>query len=232
MFTNWLPFFASRGVPAYAVNLRGRAGSRPNIDLGRATIDDFADNGLGSGKTLLAGFPAADPATGAAFPGINPLVGENEMFFPVGRSVYNGLQVKLTQNLANPLSFVQNSNFVRNLNLIASYALSRFKNTAGPSSGTLNVGDQDFINNATDFNHPTQFIGPNALDRRHQFSIGGIFDFPYALRYSIVAHWSSRLPQTLTLLNQQRSGEIFHTDLTGDGTVGDVLPGTNIGSAH
>ena len=30
--------------------------------------------------------------------------------------------------------------------------------------------------------------------------------------------------------NQGRSGEIFHTDLTGDGTVGDVLPGTNLGA--
>ena len=44
VFTEWLPFFASRGIPAYAVNLRGRAGSKTGIDLGRATIDDFADD--------------------------------------------------------------------------------------------------------------------------------------------------------------------------------------------
>jgi pimeloyl-ACP methyl ester carboxylesterase len=44
VFTQWLTFFAARGIPAYAVNLRGRAGSRPGIDLGRATIDDFADD--------------------------------------------------------------------------------------------------------------------------------------------------------------------------------------------
>jgi pimeloyl-ACP methyl ester carboxylesterase len=44
VFTTWLPFFASRGVPAFAVNLRGRSGSRPNIDLGRATIGDFVDD--------------------------------------------------------------------------------------------------------------------------------------------------------------------------------------------
>ena len=98
-------------------------------------------------------------------------------------------------------------------------------------------GDQDFINNATDFNHTTQFFGPNSLDRRHQFSVGAIFDFPFALRYGIVSHWYSRLPQTLTVLDQSRSGEIFITDLTGDGTFGgvlgsggDILPGTNIGS--
>jgi pimeloyl-ACP methyl ester carboxylesterase len=44
IFTKWLPFFAARGVPAYAVNLRGREGSRAGIDLGRATMDDFVED--------------------------------------------------------------------------------------------------------------------------------------------------------------------------------------------
>jgi non-heme chloroperoxidase len=44
VWTEWLPFFAARGVPAYAVNLRGRAGSRPGIDLGRASMADFVDD--------------------------------------------------------------------------------------------------------------------------------------------------------------------------------------------
>lgn len=44
VFAGWLPFFAARGAPAYAVNLRGRAGSRPTIDLGRASIDDFVED--------------------------------------------------------------------------------------------------------------------------------------------------------------------------------------------
>jgi pimeloyl-ACP methyl ester carboxylesterase len=44
VFTAWLPFFAARGVPAFAINLRGRHGSRPNIDLGRATMDDFVED--------------------------------------------------------------------------------------------------------------------------------------------------------------------------------------------
>jgi pimeloyl-ACP methyl ester carboxylesterase len=41
VFSEWVPFFAARGMPAYAVNLRGRADSRPDIDLGRASITDF-----------------------------------------------------------------------------------------------------------------------------------------------------------------------------------------------
>jgi pimeloyl-ACP methyl ester carboxylesterase len=44
MWTPWLSFFAQRGVPAYAVNLRGRAGSNTAVDLGRASIGDFIDD--------------------------------------------------------------------------------------------------------------------------------------------------------------------------------------------
>jgi pimeloyl-ACP methyl ester carboxylesterase len=44
VFAQWLPFFAARGMPAYAVNLRGRAGSRAGIDLGRASIDEFVED--------------------------------------------------------------------------------------------------------------------------------------------------------------------------------------------
>ena len=44
VFTTWLPFFAERGVPAFAVNVRGRAGSRPGIDLGSASMEDFVND--------------------------------------------------------------------------------------------------------------------------------------------------------------------------------------------
>lgn len=41
VFSEWVPFFAARGMPAYAVNLRGRDDSRPDVDLGRTSITDF-----------------------------------------------------------------------------------------------------------------------------------------------------------------------------------------------
>lgn len=44
VFDEWLPFFANRGFPAYAVNLRGREGSRLTADLGRASIADFVED--------------------------------------------------------------------------------------------------------------------------------------------------------------------------------------------
>lgn len=44
IFDAWLGFFADRGFPAYAVHLRGRGGSRPGVDLGRASVADFVDD--------------------------------------------------------------------------------------------------------------------------------------------------------------------------------------------
>jgi pimeloyl-ACP methyl ester carboxylesterase len=44
VWTGWLDLFAARGVPAVAVHLRGRAGSRPGIDIGDASMNDFADD--------------------------------------------------------------------------------------------------------------------------------------------------------------------------------------------
>jgi pimeloyl-ACP methyl ester carboxylesterase len=44
VFEQWLRFFAARGFPAYAINLRGREGSRPDCDVGSASILDFVDD--------------------------------------------------------------------------------------------------------------------------------------------------------------------------------------------
>lgn len=47
-----LPWFAARGYPCYAVNLRGRAGSRMDVDLGRVTLREFADDAEAVARTL------------------------------------------------------------------------------------------------------------------------------------------------------------------------------------
>ena len=180
-----------------------------------ATISDFAGNGLDSGGDLNAGSPCGN----CAFPGIDPNLGQNEMLFPIGRSVYNGLLVSVKSNLDHPVRGI------RRMNLIASYTLSRFKSAAGNGAG-----DQDFINNASDWNNPLKFFGPTSLDRTHLVSVGAVVDFPFAMRLGLTAHYSSAFPITLTLPQSGAPGEIFLTDVTGDGTVGDVAPGTNIGS--
>jgi non-heme chloroperoxidase len=43
-FEHWLPLFAERGFPAYAVHLRGRAGSEPSDRLGHISMADFVED--------------------------------------------------------------------------------------------------------------------------------------------------------------------------------------------
>lgn len=43
-FEHWLPLFAERGFPSYAVNLRGRAGSEPSDRLGHVSMADFVED--------------------------------------------------------------------------------------------------------------------------------------------------------------------------------------------
>ncbi len=200
-----------------------------------ASIADFAGHGLDSGGQFLAGAPASlfglTPATGAAFPGINPLVGRNTMFFPAGRSLYSGVQLSLRTHLTNPVRGVLSGS------LQFSYTHSSFRsNVAG------GIGDQDLLPLAADFNHPSAFFGSASQDRKNQFSLGSILDLPRGVRLGLVAQVASPLPQTLFLPSSGGvAGEIFRTDVTGDGSFGgqsqtgagsygDILPGTNIGS--
>jgi len=59
IWSSWLEFFAARAVDAYAVNLRGRAGSRPGTKLGRVAIEDFVDDASAAarrtGATVVVG---------------------------------------------------------------------------------------------------------------------------------------------------------------------------------
>jgi hypothetical protein len=201
-----------------------------------ASIADFAGHGLDSGGQYLAGFPAAlfglNPNNaGAAFAGVNPLVGRNVMFFPQGRSLYSGVQVALRSQISNPLRKVQS------MNLLLSYNHSVFKsNVAG------GIGDQDLTPLAADFNSPTKFFGQASQDRKHQVSFGTIMELPFSARLSFIGHFASPLPQTLFLpASGGVPGEIFRTDVTGDGSFGgqsltgnssygDIVPGTSIGS--
>src|SRR5581483_92288 len=191
-----------------------------------ADISQFAVNGLDSAASVCFGLPCSlAGAPAAAFPGVNPALGTNQMLFPIGRSVYNGLQMSVRENVHNPF------HGVRYLSLQVSYALSKYVSTAR---------DNDFINFSQDNAHPLRYIGPNGLDRRHQFSFGGTADLPASFRVSLIGHFYSPLPINLTLPPTGTAGGIFVTDVTGDGTgdgsivsnggLGDLLPGTNIGS--
>ena len=180
-----------------------------------ATISDYSGNGLDSGAAVNGGFPGCN----CAFPGVNPNVGQNYMLQPIGHSIYNGMDVSLKQRVSKPMPGV------KALNMQVSYSLSRMDSM---------VTDQDFGGAVADWDNYNHYIGPNALDRTNQFSFGGVADLPKGFRLSLIAHADSSLPLTLTLPpgaeREASGGQIFQSDITGDGTTGDVLPGTNIGS--
>jgi hypothetical protein len=185
-----------------------------------AVIDDYASAGLGSPANAGTGtgFKNA-PGQAYAFGGVNPNIGALELYAPVGRSVYNGLDFKLVQNVKNPFRGV------RYLNFQATYTLSRFNNAGSSTSNSaVSGGDQDFLTNALDNNNPLRYTGPSSLDRTHQISFGGYGDLPYGFRLGVIAHFWSPLATTPTVPTADTVGAIFTNDYNGDGTNGDPLP--------
>jgi Carboxypeptidase regulatory-like domain len=185
-----------------------------------ATIIDFANKGLDSSSIYLSGLPAQaiglTPATGAAFAGVNPNVGQGNFILPTGQSGYDALQIALKQTKAHPAPGILNSNFQ------ISYSLSRIVSDVGGATSA----DQ-FINSAPyDTYDPKSFTGRNSNDHSNELSFGGTFTMKYGLQVGLIGHFFSATPTSLSLPVSGSPGEIFRTDVTGDGTVGDLVPGT------
>jgi len=189
-----------------------------------ATMSDYAGNGLDSPGDL--GAQQCNNAYGisCAFPGINPAAGNFPFLEPIGRSVYNALQLKLKTQMQKPLPGVRSVNFQ------VAYALSRFISSGSHSPTGPGSGDQAFVLSAIDNANPLGFSGPEALDRTHQLSFGGYFELPAGIQLSTIAHFDSPLSNSLVVPAVGSAGEIFRTDFTGDGTTQDIVPGTKVGS--
>ena len=129
------------------------------------------------------------------------------------------MDVSLKQQVKNPMPDV------KGVNLTVSYSLSRLDSM---------VIDQDFGGQLTDYDNYNHFVGPNALDRTNQFSFGGVFNIANGFQLSLIVHADSSLPANLELppgaQREATTAQIFQSDVTGDGTTGDIMPGTNIGS--
>jgi hypothetical protein len=195
-------------------------GSGPNNN---ATISDFAAQGLDSSNQYTGGYAASafGLATPAAFAGVNPNVGLGKFILPVGRSGYDALQIVFRQQATHPFPGVLNSNFQ------ASYSLSRIVN---PVAGSAS-GDQFFTSSPYDNDDPNKFLGRSGLDHTNELSFGGALAIKYGATIGIIGHFYSAAPNSLTLDNSSgATGEIFRTDVDGDGTTGDLLPGTGPGS--
>ena len=194
-----------------------------------ATITDFARQGLDSSNALCGPFPcsvlqkknvAGNPQQ-ASFGGINPAVGSNIMYFPTGRSKYEGVHLAYrTVSGENPFRHV------RRLDVAIAYTLSRYRTNIAERDGS--GGDYSLMNVAEDYNRPHRgHFGSSGLDRTHQFTFTPMAELPHGLRLAMIAHLASPLPLSVYLPQQDGGGvpgEIFRSDLSGDGTVGDLLP--------
>ena len=187
-----------------------------------AKIGDFVGNGMGS-PTDTGG------ACACAFTGNNPALGQFYMLEPISRSVYNALQMKLTENVANPAPGLKVANFQ------IAYSLSRFVNPVAfqgppPPGNPASQNDQDFVLTAADNNQPLRFMGPSLLDRTHQISFGGSFDVAYGFRFGVISHFYSPLSSPTIIGQNFTPGQIYQTDFTGSGIFNQPMPGTSNGS--
>ncbi|MBB5340911.1 TonB-dependent receptor [Tunturiibacter gelidoferens] len=187
-----------------------------------AHITDFAGNGLDSGTTYLGG-PSASyfgltPDTGAAFAGTNPNVGTGLFILPIGRSGYDALQAVLQGQRSHPVPGILSTNYQ------VSYSLSRIVTSNGSASPTdqFFAGGQSFNND-----DPNRYIGRSPLDHSNELSFGGTLAIKYGLNVSAIGHFFSAPASSLTLdTTSGTTGQLFQTDVDGDGTVGDLVPGT------
>ena len=188
------------------------------------TISDFAGFGLDSANNVYGG-PSAlangdTPDHGAAFAGQNPLLGTGAFLFPVGRSGYDALQIVFRQQKRNPLPGITNSNFQ------ISYNLSKVVTSAGGDSDQFFVGASSAPWNN---DSPTATMGRASLDRTHQLSFGGAINLKYGPQIGMIGHFTSAAPTSMILDATNPSGDVFQSDLNGDGTTGDLLPFTEPG---
>ncbi len=171
----------------------------------------YGNAGIGGPAQVTGGAPCPF----CAFPGLHPNLGVNVMNFPEGRSVYSGEIVSLKQQITNFSRGVQRASFQ------FSYSHSRYVSQSD---------DDSLAHPATDYANPDRFTGPSALDRTHQFSIGAHFDLQKSLQVSFISHLLSPLPATLRFQQTSGAAEVLVTDWNGDGTTGDIIPGSNVGS--
>jgi len=120
-------------------------------------------------------------------------------------------------------------------NFQVSYTFSRFTNSGGANPTVPGNSDQDFVIGALDNRNPLKFSGPSTLDRTNQLNFGGYFDLPAKFRLGFISHFWSALPTSIQVPTQAggitaSKSEIYLSDFTGDGTVGDLLPGTKVGA--
>ena len=183
------------------VSARGPAGA----------LAAYGAAGIGGPAQVTGGAPCPT----CAFPGLHPNLGVNVMNFPYGRSVFTAFDLSLKQQIVNFAPGIKHA--------YLQLAFSRSKYVSqSDDSGSPSL--------ASDYFSPDHFTGPSDLDRKNQFAVGGYFDLPRAFSLGLLGHFASPLPVTLRLQQDAGSTEILVSDWTGDGSTGDIVEGSNVGS--
>ena len=235
--------FVPAGCPIATFAGQGPGGSQASVqcyinNVAGASIVDFARNGLDSSNSFCGPFPCAvlgkmDMTTGkpvpmqASFGGANPAVGSNIMYFPSGRSKYQAIHFAYhTSSATNPARRIEK------IDLAIAYTFQRYRSNIAEPNGS--GGDYSILNVAEDYNRPhLGHLGASGLDRTHQFVLTPTVEMPHGPRLSMIMLVASPLPLSASVPQLNGGGvpgEIFRSDLSGDGTVGDLLTGTYIGS--
>jgi hypothetical protein len=174
-------------------------------------LDAYGAAGIGGPAQVTGGAPCPY----CAFPGLHPNLGVNVVDLPVGRSVYSGLLVSLNQEITNFSRGVRSASF--------RFSYSHSRNVSQGQDSTIALLANDYAN-------PDRFTGPDALDRTHQVSIAANFNLEHSLQLSFLSRFASPLPVTLRFPQEAGGAEILVTDWNGDGSTGDVLPGSTVGA--
>ncbi len=150
---------------------------------------------------------AGSGVDGLAFGGVNRNFRAMGIIEPIGLSLFQALQFRLTGKVGT-------WGWFRNINTNLTYSLSRFEATGA---------DQDFIPTSAFNDRPTAFFGPAGLDRTSQLGLTFTWDMPGNFRNAM----RSALPNSLFMPTRfGGSAEIFSSDLDGDGVTQDPIMNT------
>ena len=157
---------------------------------GGATMADFSANGLDSANDL-----GPFPCPNCAFASNNRNVGAFYEFHSGGRSVYNGMDLKLVQNVNHPFRRRQVLELPGHVHI-----LPLRECRIDRSGANIAGGDADFVSTGLNNRNPLSLIGPGSLDRTHQFNFGGYADVPLGFRLGMISHFWSPFAATPTVL--------------------------------
>jgi len=133
---------------------------------------------------------------------------------PIGRSVYNGLQMTMKSNLKSPVTGV------KNLNVQVAYSLSRFISQARDVISSTRLGQSQ-----PQPRHWSKWFGPQAST---VCRCGD--ELPFGTRVNFITHLYSALPQNIAFTDPGNPEDLFQYDMTGDGlSAGKPVPGSNLG---